>query len=446
MSLGENTAGGDVYLGFGAIAVDARTETSFLLRQKTPAKTTANPTPATTQELLGVDPDSGQVRSVEDLTGRSDLRVLFPTTGVLVMSQSDAAANDRLDLFDKDSLKLLKSFDAPGRYYGTRSSPSRNYVAVADNAKQGAPIHVIDMATLEPKIVPHNGDWLEAMWLNGSDELVAIVFYNTWFGKDKTGSPHARILSWKMAAIRSSGFALDAQGMWPAPRLNIDVPNVAPELLFSFTWVGISPDDHYAVFPVMQLPNDATSGSSGPPELLVVDVTDGSLRKVANAEGPVGFTPDSQTIVSYTSTELKLIDVKTLQVSAKTVPIASGLLSYFVSHEGNFIVVGSSLGDERLVLYDVDHDTTTQMAGPGIHLTEFVSRPGHNELWLVDHAALYRLGFATGVFDLIPTTFSPAHINILPKRDRLVFNGYPANELFFFDPVKQVQTTTVNLD
>lgn len=453
-SLGENNPGGDTYLEYGSIAVDDRTEKSFVLNNYTGEKGLGE-----TSLLRAVDPDSGLVSEVADLSGRDDARILFPASGVLVMSEQ--GGKDELLLLDKDTFAEKRREPIDVRYNGTRMSPSRDWIAVADNTSVKAPIHIIDAEILTRRIIPHDGDWLEAMWKNKADELFAIVFYDTDPNVPEH-KPHARILSWSMEAVKAGQFKPDDTGFWPDRKLDIDVPNVTGDFLFSFTWVGISPDDKWAVFPVVE--TDPTT----PEEyaLLVVDTATGDVRVVPDAKGPVGFTPDSSTIVSYDDKgsqngpdgttpddeidqRLLLIDVNTLEIDAQDVDISGGI-SYFISRDGNFVVVASNYGEEKLVLHDIDNKASTQMAGPGIGLNEFVSRKGKNELWLVDQSSLFRLDMNAGEFSQIDPGYGVQHINILPEHDWLVVSEVPragseAASLHFFDPTGQKDVKAVEM-
>jgi hypothetical protein len=447
LTQGENNPGADTWLGSGAIAVDDRTETSFVLKTEQAATGTGGmgaggSTSVPTSLLWAVEPDSGHVRQVADLSGRADPRILFPASGLLVMSEGDG--KDRLDLYDNETLAKKKTVDESVRFNGTRMSPSRKFVAVADNTSDKAPIHIIETDTLAEHVVPHDGDWLEAMWMNGTDTLVAVVFYD--FTKP---TAHARILSWSMEEVATGGYQPDASKFWPKPRFDIDLPGVDGDFLFSYTWVGVSPDDKTLVFPVRKVEtvNMQTQYSY---ELIVLDTTTNELKTVPGGKGPVGFTPDGATIVSYGdkdmngNQELWLVDAKTLAVDKEPVAIEGGL-SFFVSHEGNWVVAAATDGKQRLVLYDVDSKKSTEMQGPGVGLDEFVSRIGHKEMWLVDSQALFKLDFAEGQMSTIATTFKPEHINILPKRDQLVLDDAGTNDLVFFNPATQALMKTVTL-
>lgn len=431
-TLGENDPGADTYLEYGAIAVDDRSDTCFVMQKSTTEGVEY-------KQLMAVVPDQGTSRTMADMTGRQDARILFPSSGVLVMSEDDG--RDRLDLHHAQTLERIATAQVDVRYHGTRMSPGRGYVAVADNTSDHAPIHLIDATTLERRVLPHDGEWLEAMWMNERDTLMAVVFYDIY-----GTAPRARILGWNVLDLVNAGFERDEAGYWTHRVMDIDVPDVNPDMMFSFTWVGVSPDDRYAVFPVVG------QGEAGADEhqLLVLDTTTQEVRVVADAKGPVGFTPDGSTIVSYTDTadglgqNLLLIDAVTLEKDEQAVPIEGGI-TYFVSHDGNYVVVASNWGDQRLVLYDVDNESLTEMAGPGIGLDEFVSRLGHRELWLVDRQALYRLDLDAGDLETVPTSFAPEHINILRNHDWLVLDDARSERLVFFDPADKQTVSSVSL-
>jgi len=443
LSLGENLPGSDVYLGDGSIAVDDVTETSFVLASQDSSTAADGTTTASKQTLFAVTPELGIVRTAADLSDRTDPRLLFPNSGLLIMSELDG--KDRLDLLDRITLVPQKSVEMPVRYHGTRMSPSRSFVAVADNTSIKAPIHIIETDTLETHIIPHDGEWLEAMFMHQTDTLVAVVFYDM----DKS-SAKARLLSWSMNDVRSAGYMPDATGFWAKPTMDIEVPGVTGDFIFSFTWVGVSPNDKQLVFPVRKVETDANMNLTYSYELLVVDPLTQEVRTVPGAQGPVGFTPDSSTIVSYGdkdmngNQELWLVDAATLNVDPEPVTLEGGI-SYFLSNDGNFVVIAGADGKQNLVLYDLDKDTSTQMAGPAMNLYEFVSRPAHKEMWIVNDKSLFQLDLAGAQLNTVPTTFAPEHINVLPKRDKLVLDDATTNNLIFFDPTTKQVSMTVEL-
>jgi hypothetical protein len=454
LSLGENNPNGNLgsYLGDGRVAVDPVTETAYTLVERTDSKTLAK-----SQLLFGVKAGSDSAKKVIDLGDREDPRLLFLSSGMLVMSQK--GASEEMVLLDRDSFAEKKTALADTWYWGTRLSASKSYFAVADNEGLHHDIHVIDSATLETHVMPHGGDTLEAMFANQSDKLFAISF--------KTAEHSARILSWDMSSITSAGWKTAQGGEWEGKDLDIPLENVDPDGFFSFTWVGVSPDDKLAVFPVIKF--DPSADPNKPIdeqryELVVVHLDTGETAVVSNAKGPVGFTPDGSTIVSYdelpdsNEQQLKLINAKTLEVDEQEVAIDGGI-SYFVSHDNNYVVVASNWGDQSLVLYDIDNDKQTKMSGPGVALTEFVSRSqpslGTEQLWIVESGTdsetkkpfgdLFVADFQTGEVTEVATPFEATHIGILPKRDELVLTDPDHAALHFFDPTKQVVVRDVKL-
>lgn len=454
-SLGENDPNTNLgtYLGSGAIAVDPKTETAFVLvSEEDVAEGTSQ------RELFAVKADDTVAHRVLTLDGREDPRILFTDVGALVMSQRHD--DEHLAMLDRETFEVIGRKEIPVWYWGTRQSASRRWIGVADNEGPGADIHVIDAHTLEPRVIPHGGDWIEAMFTNKSDRLVAVTF------DTKKGS--GRLLSWSMDQLASDGFATkSASAPWDGHDLDVPLGGVLPDQFFSFTWVGISPDDRLAVVPVRK----ATPGSdwSNVPiedyELLVTELATGDVRVVPRAKGPVGFSPDGSTIVSYTDSadgagqDLLLIDAETLETETVDLHSDAGL-HFFVSHRGNTVVVaGADAG--HLVMVDLDDGGQTTMRGPSAPLDEFVvrdrkqARLGYKspeksmsdtaeELYLVStryDAELAPIGGDLVMADLlrgetvnIPLPFEAAHIAILPNNDQLVLGDLEGRTLHFLDP------------
>lgn len=429
-TLGENGPGNDTWMEAGSIAVDPRTENAFVMRTNGEwvEGTGSRPERREVKTLYAMEPDCGGYRLVRDVSEYADVRMLFPAESVLIMAESSGV--DRLIKLDPDSFRELDSRSTGARYNGTRLSSSRRFIAVADNDLDTAPIHVIDSRTLDIEQIPHDGDWLEAMWLHQDDRLVAIVFYDMYEGED----PRARILVWQIEQVVDGGWTTDEGGFWPHAVIDITVEGARGDILFSFTWVGVAPDDSRVVFPVL-----TEEGHS----LIVLDVETSSVRMVHDAYGPVGFTPDSSTIVSYryldtgTGTiqaELLLVDAESLEVESLEIPY-EGMPSYFVSHEGNFVVlVPDVFAPGHTVLYDLDREEVTEFGDYDVKLNEFVSRLGHDELWIVTSGTLYRLDFLEAALEPVPLGFEPEHVNILRGRDLLVLDAKDDNQYTFLDP------------
>ena len=484
LSLGEKYAGGDTYLEFGSIAVDDVSEDAFVL--------------AADGQLYGVDIDDGRAEALTDLRGLQDARMLFPEVGPMVMAQF--GDTERLQTFDRDTWLEVDNQVLPYRYHGTRMAPSRGWIAAVDNADPALPVHVLDPSDLSVHAWPTNAAYIEAMWANNTDLLLSVIVrcvapegceevhdpddtgadsgtYET-SGRDSapadssppsdsgddtggdsgsgdTGAePYVslegyatEIVAWQLDA---SGNPF-ASGTWPAPTIDLTLPDTFADLTGSFTWITVSPDDHFAAFPLV----DATRyGAPDAYDLVLVDLTDGTIRTVPGVRGPVGFTPDSSTLVGYSIVgtgeerveDLVMVDLATLEPTYEGLA-APGELTYFVTHEGNYVVVVST-GDETrpILLVNLDDGTTTAL-GEGVGLDEFVSRPAANQLWLVENPDLWRLDLGTAKLEAQTLPFVADHINILPERDLLVLDDPEIEELYFVDPddVTAVQSVALPL-
>ncbi len=472
MTLGENTPGGTrgTYLEDGSIAVDPRTERVYVMRRNTITREDASGRmyeETFSKELFVVDPDSGTPRLLADVSDLSDLRMLFPPGQVLLMGERRGF--DVLRPLDPISGATIREVETNARYHGIRMAPSGRYIAVADNSDPDVPLHLIDSRSFQILPIAHDGAWLEVAWANQDDTLIAMVDYQERGALGTLSTPEPaearmRFIAWDARQLAADGFPMDG-AFFANPIFDVEVEGVARDGAFSFSWVGVSPDDGYAVFPVRAYrPEDpASTGPGGDAgwraDLLVVDLADGTTRRVRNGFGPVGFTPDGSTVVSYRYSErttpdgavvhepsLLLVDTMTLAEEELAIPFDGGP-SFFVTREGNYVVVASAglRLDEDLVLYDLDSGDTTRVARSRIGLREFVSRPGRPELWLVDTGWLYRLDLMSATLSRMTLPGQVDRINILPSRDRLVLGDRRGTGLAFFDPEAQIITRQVEL-
>ncbi len=420
LTFGDNAAGEDTSLEFGAIAVDHLTETAFVMRKTA--------TEGGALKTLWAVPHGGTARAIATLDGQGDIRVSFPESGVLVMAEEDG--KEFLTLLDRHTLEVKRTATHKARYHGTRLSPSRRWLAVADNNNKELPLVLINTADLSARRLPGAATWREALWARTSDTLLVLssdakdgstggLLSGAWAG--------SRLRGWSMAALEADSFEVGADGFWAAPAVDIALPNHGPDFLFSFTFVAVAPDDSRAVLPMRRL-DDA--GKPSTYELVEVTLASGAVRTVADAKGPVAFTPDSGTIVSYRDVDvdhdgkldrqdLLAIDAKSLEVEQLAVPF-SGLLNFFVTGEGNFVVVASWAGNAQLSLFDLDTSKSTVLGGPELDLHEVAQRSG--ELWVCDDA-LYRLTVGDATLSEVPLPFVPKHLNWLPKADEMVTGG-----------------------
>jgi hypothetical protein len=308
------------------------------------------------------------------------------------------------------------------------------------------------------------------MWMTRSDRLVGAIFH------DPSSAAEVRIVVWPIADLSERAFATDETGAWASPELDIVVPGKIRDACLSFTWIGVSPTDHHLVIPV----RDAATAAY---ELLVVDVKAKTQRIVAGAKGPVSFTGNGRTIVSYEWAEdrrlpselcgagtrpgaptspgkepapdsaappptpqsrrerLLLIDVDTLETrrvdpaplaSYAAVPPAGKTAWRFSGF--NFHVVDTTVvvapageGDEQsshppLFVFDVATPDAGTVIVARTHLYELIERPVRQDLWLVSHDNLERIDLAKRRLERIALGFETKHINYLPIHDWLVLD------------------------
>lgn len=482
LTLGENSPGDDTYLDDGrppveddpddpndtpyvgddhgwcvfngSIAVDPRTEIAYTAVSTGAVECEDWWSGATDEKVIYGVEQGALPRALMDVTGKDDVRILFPQDQILVMAEENE--RDTLTFLDPDTYEPIVEMQESVRYHGTRMSHSRRFVAVADNTSDQPDIHLIDSATHEIAVIPHGGDWLEAMWANTEDRLFAIVFGGAW--DQDGGGEYACILSWRPRTGGGFFRDIDERGLWRDPELDIRVDGVIADFGFSFTWVGVSPDDRFAVFPVAELEFLGDGQYSYSHQLIVVDLADGSHRTVHGARGPVGFTPDGSTIVSFRTvaaqdddpnsgplSELVLIDADDLEET--TVPLGDLGLGpqFFVTRSDNLVVITNPMGGSSIMLHDVDSGTTTSLDAPnGGFLDEFVVRDDARELWMVGDG-LWRLDYADAQYENVPLGFDPSHVNRLPLQDLLVLDDPILVRLAFFDPERRTVIGSVDL-
>jgi hypothetical protein len=404
LTSGENSPGQDTYLESGAIAVDSRTDTSFVLSRSASGQR---------QQLYAIAPGATRAKPVLDLSGTTNVRVVFPKKDVLILAERGGATD--LILVDQDSLLVRQTAVAQTIFNDTRVSPSGKWVLAAEGPSiVDEPNDVIDAETLAVHPVPADpagGGSMIATWLHGSDVLATVVSYAAG-----NAGQHARILAWDVGHVADAGFPTG--NLWPDPAVDLDVDGVAAIYTDSLDAIGISADDGTWVFPLARGTTPET------PVLEIVDVGPSRVTEVTNARGPVGFTPDDATIVSYrddpnvaNAADLLLVGRDDQSTNVVRLPTDIDLPSYFVSHAGNMVLVTQTLGTASMVLYDVDHGQLTRLAGPQVQLDDFVAS---GSTLYVANSGLFRVDLAAATVDSVPLAWAPSHVNILPDRNLLV--------------------------
>lgn len=410
----------------GALAVEKDESHVWLVHGGTMM---TSPTQWITRAMLAaVDPTTGLTTDMIDVSKAHDCQIVFPgPQRALVLTWS--GSDERLDLLDTSALQVIRHATIAAEYGGPRTSPSGRFLVVADISGAGAPIHAIDTSTLDHVGIPHDGQMIQAMWDKNSDRLVAITMTSA-HGLDST----THLLIWDP----------DQAGVspWPAPTTDVALHGYQWDSPFFFydpassTWIGISPDDRWAVFSVLRT-------SDGGRVLLVMNQQDGTIRTVPG-QGPVAFTPDGSTIVSYGygpsgEAVLYIIDVATLATKQVPIPGMSEIY-YFATWDGTYVVVTAATGgNNRIVIYDPIKDASSVLeAMDPMELNDFVTRPGHGELWLASGGnELYRLQLEPAEIDTVDIGMPVRHLNILPTADRLVASPPIGPEIRFVDLADQ---------
>lgn len=509
----------------GSLAVDPDTETTYTLQKRRIGEVEQKRVVAVTVH--------GEALELMDATDYVDVRILFPARSVLVMAEplysEEAVADgrcrqpsaierdarrcgDELIWFDKVTHARIDQRATASRYHGTRLSSKRNYLVVADNFYERAPVHLLDVHTGKTNVVPQEGDWFEGMWLHGEDALITAHFSRISPAED--AESFLQIREW----FPQPGQSLAAQGQTlcfhstdtPLPEgcESYMIPGIDPMFFTGFSWIGVSPDDRWVAVPAQRRDGRAV--------VVVVDRQTRTLEFVEDAYGPVGFTPDSSRMVAFgwdhPNTEvdplfniprgggegphLVLVDLETMEVALQPTPTME-TPTYFVSRDSNDVVIVNAYGSEGMLILDLDAHTSTRMASPAVAeagralygatalaqldptrpqasaegaqvrrasdvvaredirasgcgeamcyagegsivtLGEFVSRTGHRELWLVESGKLLRVGLDLAEVREVTLDGVPAHINILPRHDRLVIDAVGEQRLRFFDPSRR---------
>jgi len=366
-----------------------------------------------------------------DVTGHDDVRLLDTASGLLLMGQlSDE--QEALYVLDHHSLEVTAQREVDARYWGTRTAPSRRYVVVADNAHPQLPLTVIDPDTLTTASVQDIEGWGEAMWAQQRDRLAAI----TWDDEFE----EARLQVWDFT---STGLVAKGEpgpggrtASMPAPMTDVSV-DALPLFGMGFTWIGWHPDDALVAFPVVDMDGDH--------ELLLLDVDSGEVRHVPDAAGPVSFTPDGSTLVAWDpqrDTELVLVDPVTLETERFPLTL-EGTPSWFVSHDGNQVVVADAFGEDQLQIIDLDTGASTTLDAR-LPLSTMTVREGHDEVWLT-HEGLWRIDLVDAVAEEVPLDWTPEHVVWMPDSDLLYLDDAQRPRMVFWDPTLGATLTSVNL-
>lgn len=477
----------------GSLMVDARTEKVFVLQSSQDESPTPTPTdestPApeegeqATRLVYAIDPDSGSASLLADVSDTESLSLLFPENSVMLLGVRDGQPYVRQ--YDPNTLALFheQAINVPYPSFGV--SMGTSYLGFTDwpvwddageLTTQGS-ISLLDTATTQVHEI-QLGSCYPAIEIPGDpDRLVAILSCE---GEEVEAEPFIRVITWSLESLETSGFSLDEAGLFAGATSDITLDGVSPDWRLLLGQFDVSPDHQFAVLPVLRevVSDTGSDGGEGDSneeegeqstqvihELKIVNLISGAVNTIENAYGPVGFTPDGTTIVSYTHVEVEndsgeieeldaLLLIDTTSFATETVNSPTeGELQYYVTREGNFVVIDSvestSYSAEEsteapLIVYDIDSGSMVEIADATVSLSNFISRTGYRELWLVDEG-LYRLDYEAASLDAFDLGFTPANIRYLSKRDRLVLSEANSSTIRFVNPADVSVTLSTTL-
>ena len=142
-TLGENMPGQDTHLSSGSIAVDPITEDIFVL--ETVDRTEESGRRVTERYVVRVEASHDSPQRVIDVNDGRDVRMMFPSTGILLMVETDRG--EALRLYDRHTMQLLRERYVDAHYWGTRLSASGRHLLVADSGGDQSALHLLDTET-----------------------------------------------------------------------------------------------------------------------------------------------------------------------------------------------------------------------------------------------------------------------------------------------------------
>lgn len=378
--------------------------------------------------LTAIDPLSGETAPVLDVSGTSDRRVVFPSPDRMILL-AQRGAQDTLVLFDTTTRSQLASVTKHTWYWGTRTSPSGRALVVADNATAGAPLHVIDTSTLEHRALVHGGEEIEAMWNHGEDVLFALSVTDPL-----EPTAVARVHRYDLRGA-------DLSAELPAPTRTWEVGGYGWDYFFSYTWISISPDNRWVVFPLVEWDENGTDPQH---MLFIIDQQTGATA-LTPGMGPVDFTRDGRTIISYgwnaaaDAQDLWLIDPVTRARKVVDLPF-TGSLMFHAARNADYIVCVPVLGSGPPAVYDLAHDTVREIDTPSLALYDFITRPTTDELWIESAGSVFGLDLSSARLSKVPLGGAVAStINVRPLADEAVVGDSVAVSVRRIDMANRTQ-------
>lgn len=236
----------------------------------------------------------------------------------------------------------------------------------------------------------------------------------------------------------------------------IEVPNCASSL-------QISPDGTLGLLAPTDCHEDPVS---------VIDLDERRFVDNLPGFGPAAFSPDgawalafgrkadlAETAGIHTDTEYSLLFIDTATLEIEVLELGDDLPIFSITPDGEVVLIYSvwrTSSYDGIVLIDTDTRTLRETSGPEVDLTEFVTTPNGELVYLID-GGLFRLDTETAMISYVglpcsggaePTRCNPDLVNILPDGETLVMGYFGLAEIVLFDiPGSQIlQTIRIEVD
>lgn len=356
--------------------------------------------------VFAIHPDAPP-EALIDVSGQEDVRLLDTAAGLLLMGEAEDATgfDESLWLLDHETLEVLAESSSDLRLWGTRTSPTRQWVMAADN-DDNLQLSILDPRDLSVTSLDDGAVWVEGQWMPHSDRLATIHFDTM---------DHARL------EVRDF-----SDGLPDAPVFQAEITGYSFNWAFELTWVGISDDERYIAYPV-------TEAASSTAVVLVLDLQTGEITPIEGISGPVRFTPDNTLIGWSTVGEgSQVILADSLTQETTEVDLSFHIPEFVMSPSGSSLLIADAMNEEQMIVYDIDHDTTIVLPFAA-SLQAYTTR--HNAVWMVEDGNLLEIQLETADTRTLDLPNPLRHVVWMPESDLLYADEVHAPTALFLDPV-----------
>ncbi|MCK6529258.1 hypothetical protein L6R50_17460 [Myxococcota bacterium] len=384
---------------------------------------------------------------IASMLGSEDEGLLF--LGDRVVLLSEYCDGETLTAFDSLSMEFLRSVELPYHWDRVLLSPSGRFLAAVDQGPRDRaceddpdwddedgpweyPLQVVDLETFETLEVPYSGEYVDAVWAHGRDELI------TASGPVDGPTPFVWVRRLEVSPGRDVG------GPFEAAETRV-VPVAGWSLWGAGFGAGtgpsfaVSPDDRFAI---VALKDQADPTRFEDTRFAVLDTASGPLYRVEHRHGPVLFAEGGNTLVAIAvdggGSTVQLIDSATgarreLRIEAahpSAVLFDAGIVGDGAAvlagwrFGGGYVLVDVATGEPRIVDGDVEIDPRSAVDDPGTGFT-----------WL--HGPV-RLDVVAGTLETFPG--APVGSELLGRFDALgvpVYRSVSGSQqtLLYLDPL-----------